>query len=349
MVRLCSYSIQHGQELCVGLQASVVLLFLLLLGGQSVAVAPGDEDGECPVPQYPVSVKVLMDSWRYHTLIAGDRRVWAATTSDRITPRQTVASKNYSSKVRSYTDTIHPYLQWSSEGNCSGGSASVCAGGGGKRLLTQSISKSLPESHTDPLRIYVNVTYSFTGCLGMQQHCDVELLRATHSNGYGSDGIMPDNLIASGVYNGTKQFFFDSDTSVTGFFLALTSVEACVNVSRVLVYRYECPGSDRLPPTSLLRRPATPAPVSGQLRPVMPYCAENAHLRDETLIIACRAGGGWYDGEARCECDSGYREEGTTCKGRQLHNLHSRKSLYSFLQLSGNCPVHPYFFHYLAL
>ena len=68
---------------CVGLQASVVLLFLLLLlGGQSVAVAPGDEDGECPVPQYPVRVKVLMDSWRYHTLLPGGRRVWTATTEE---------------------------------------------------------------------------------------------------------------------------------------------------------------------------------------------------------------------------------------------------------------------------
>ena len=295
---------------------------LLLLLGQSVAVAPGDVDERCrPVPQYPVSVKVLMDSWRYHTLIAG---VWTATTSDRrrMMP-ETVASKNYGSKVRSYTDTIHPYLQWSSEGNCSGGSASVCAGGGGKRLRTQFINKNLSESHTDPVRIYVKVTYSFTDCLGKQRHCDVELLRATHSNGYGSGGIMPNNLIEYNiaVTSGTKQFFFDYGTSVTGFFLALRSREACVNVSRVLVYRYECPGSDRLPPTSLLRRPATPAPVRGQIRHVTPYCAENAHLRNETLTIACTSNGIWNDGVvARCECDSGYREdeEGTTCEGRQL-------------------------------
>ena len=348
VVSLCSYSIQHGQGLCVGLQASVVLLFLLLLG-QSVAVAPGDEDERCPVPQYPVSVKVLMDNWRYHTLIAGGRRVWNATTSDRrqMTP-ETVTSKNNGSKVRSYTDTIHPYLQWSSQGNCSGGSASVCAQGSiEKGLLTQFINKSLPESHTDPLRIYVNVTYSFTDCLGMQQHCDVELLLANYSNndrsGYGSGGIMPDRLIeyTSSVSSGTKQFFFDSSTSVTGFYLALTSIEACVNVSRVSVYRYECPGSDRLPPTSLLRRPATPAPASsGQLRHVTPYCADNAHLRNETLTIACRSDGIWNDGGARCKCNSGYREdeEGTTCKGRQLHNLHSRKSLYSFLQRWSSCP-----------
>ena len=266
-----------------------------------------------------------MDSWRYHTLIGG---VWNATTSDRrrMTPK-TVASKNYDSKVRSYTDTIHPYLQWSSQGNCSGGSASVCAGGGkGERLRTQSINKSLPESHTDPVRIYVNVTYSFTECRGMmQKHCDVELFLANQSNGvsssYSRGGIMPDNLIASSVSSGTKQFFFDSHTSVTGFLLALRSVEACVTVSRVLVYHYECPGSDTLPPTSLLCRPTTPAPVSsGQIRLVKPYCADNAHLRNETLTIVCSSNGRWYDGKARCECDSGYREdeEGTTCKGRHI-------------------------------
>ena len=85
-----------------------------------------------------------------------------------------------------------------------------CAGGHDKekRLLTQFINKNLSESHTDPVRIYVDVTYSFMGCRGMQKHCDVELLRATNSNGYGSGGIMPDSLIeynSSSVSSGTKQ------------------------------------------------------------------------------------------------------------------------------------------------
>ena len=287
---------------------SVLLVtgLLLLLLGQSLAVAPGDEDGECPVPQYPVSVKVLMDSWRYHTLIARDRRVWNATTRDRrrMTP-ETVTSKNNGSKVRSYTDTIHPYLQWSSQGTCGGGSVSVCAGGGGKRLLTQFINKNLSESHTDPVRIYVNVTYSFTDCLEGQQHCDVELLRATNSNGYGSGGIMPDNLIeyTSSVSSGTKQFFFDSDTSVTGFYLALRSRDACVNVSRVLVYRYECPGSDTLPPTSLLRRPATPAPAEGVVA-VTPRNAGNIYFCTVTIpnTLTCTSQGIWIDVENKIIC-----------------------------------------------
>ena len=63
---------------------SVVLVsgLLLLLLGQSVAKAPGDEDERCPVPEYPVNVKVLMDSWRYQTLL-GEEGIWTATTDER--------------------------------------------------------------------------------------------------------------------------------------------------------------------------------------------------------------------------------------------------------------------------
>ena len=86
---------------------------------------------------------------------------------------------------------------------------------------------------------------------------------------------MPDNSIqqnTSGVSSGTKQFFFDSETSFAGIFLVIQSFEACVTVSRVLVYHYECPGHDRLS-TGLERRPATQAPVNGSVS-VTPYCAE---------------------------------------------------------------------------
>ena len=76
---------------CVGLQTGVVLLLLLL--GQLVAMAPGDEDERCPVPYYPVNVKVLMDSWRYQTLL-GEDGVWTATTDGRY--QMTVYSYSYS-------------------------------------------------------------------------------------------------------------------------------------------------------------------------------------------------------------------------------------------------------------
>ena len=37
-----------------------------------MAVAPGDEYDGCEVPDYPVNIKVLLDSWRYQTLLAQD-------------------------------------------------------------------------------------------------------------------------------------------------------------------------------------------------------------------------------------------------------------------------------------
>ena len=159
-------------------------------------------------------------------------------------------------------------------------------------------------------------------CPRQNRDDNFELLLANHSNGtsypYGESGIMPDNSIqyTSGVSSGTKQFFFDSETSVTGIFLEIQSFATCVNVSRVLVYRYECPGHDRLPTRNLLRRPATQSRV-GILESVTPYCAENSHLVNNTSTIFCRYDGVWGNGNARCECNSGYTEdqEGTTCKG----------------------------------
>ena len=203
----------------------------------------------------------------------------------------------------------------------------MCSGGWERKwLLTQFINKTLPAPNTYPVRIFVNITYSFMSC--PRRHCDdnFELLLANFSNGtsyqYGEGGIMPDNSIqnTSGISSDTKQLFFDSETSFAGIFLALRSFEACVTVSRVLVYRYECPGQDRLP-TDLLRRSATPAPVGRSLEPITPYCAENSHLNNKTSTILCRSDGVWVNGNARCECDSGYTEdqEGTTCKGIQVY------------------------------
>ena len=48
----------------------LVLLLLLLSLRDTLAVAPGDEYDGCEVPDYPVNIKVLMDSWRYQKLLA---------------------------------------------------------------------------------------------------------------------------------------------------------------------------------------------------------------------------------------------------------------------------------------
>ena len=57
-------------SMCCSTQASsAALVLLLLLGHQSLAMAPGDEDDVCGVPEYPVNFRVLMDSWRYQRLL----------------------------------------------------------------------------------------------------------------------------------------------------------------------------------------------------------------------------------------------------------------------------------------
>ena len=60
--------------------SSIIFLVLLFILGHTLAVAPGDEDDDgCAVPNYPDNIKVLMDSWRYQTLLPS---TWTATNSD---------------------------------------------------------------------------------------------------------------------------------------------------------------------------------------------------------------------------------------------------------------------------
>ena len=49
---------------------ALALVLLLLVVGESVGDAPGDES--CPAQgEQQVNVRVLMDSWRYQTLLSG--------------------------------------------------------------------------------------------------------------------------------------------------------------------------------------------------------------------------------------------------------------------------------------
>ena len=116
-------------------------------------------------------------------------------------------------------------------------------------------------------------------------------------------------------------FSFDSNEHYSRFYLVLRLHEAAAAliVTRVLVYRYECPGSDRLPPTSLLCLPTTPTPVRGSVA-VTPNCAENAHLSTGAHdSLVCSSDGTWLEiSQINCECNKGYKEteNGTTCEGK---------------------------------
>ena len=189
-------------------------------------------------------------------------------------------------------------------------------------LQTQFINKSLPAPDTYPVRIFVNVTV--TGiCIG--QHCDTDLellvsqIILGEPEKYSGYDIRPDRYIPLSVLNvsDTKQFSFDSQTNSSGFHIRLEADNACVTVSRVLVYRYECPGHDRKP-TGLARRPATQAPNERFVH-AMPYCAKNSHfsVSSNHNSLTCQYNGTWLNDQAHCVCDDGYNNDrdAEVCEG----------------------------------
>ena len=160
----------------------------------------------------------------------------------------------------------------------------------------------------------MNVTLSGT-CSEAGCNEDFELLVSHIISGepekYSGNDIRPDRFIPlSGVpFIGTKRFSFHSQTTSSGFHIRLEGDSVCVTVSRVLVYRYECPGHDRQP-TGLARRPATQAPYAGAVH-VMPFCAENSHFSDISNhnSLTCQYDGTWLNDQSHCECDDGYNND----------------------------------------
>ena len=200
----------------------------------------------------------------------------------------------------------------------------LCFGQPGKKWLqTQFINKSLPAPDTYPVTIFVNVTVSGT-CSEADCDKDFELLVSHIIPGkpevYSGEGIRPDRYIPLSRVNvsDTKQFSFDSQTNSSGFHIRLEANCACVTVSRVLVYRYECPGHDRQPSSGLARRPATQAPNAGAVF-VRPFCAENSHFSDISNHnnLICLYNGTWLNGQAHCVCDDGYNNDrdADVCEG----------------------------------
>ena len=62
--------------------AIMLPLLLLFLSKRALAAAPGDEYDACEVPDYPVNIKVLLDSWRYQTLLVQDNDTAAVWTTE---------------------------------------------------------------------------------------------------------------------------------------------------------------------------------------------------------------------------------------------------------------------------
>ena len=214
---------------------------------------------------------------------------------------------------------------------CGDSTVAVCSGEPGEKWLkTQYINKSLPAPDEYSVRVFVNITYTLT-CPGMgsgvgprmMMMCEreFELLIAHSKTGdYTGDNIMPTNRIEHSqdtINSITKQFYFDVSEEEDGFFLALkrSHKDVCINVSRVLVYRHECPGHEKLS-VGLIRYPATQAPVNGTVS-AMPYCAENSNHSKGSIPdrLVCTAEGEWMNDGTECECDMGYSRKGDKCEG----------------------------------
>ena len=205
---------------------------------------------------------------------------------------------------------------------CENSAVTVCSGEPGEKWLrTQYINKSLPAPDKYPVRVFVNITYSSLACPEMICDPDFELhITRNNMNDYTGDGIMPTNKIQSfqdTAISITQHFYFDLNETETRFSLALRSLPygVCINVSRVLVYRHECPGHEKLS-VGLTRRPATQAPVSGRVS-AMPYCVKNSHHSEISRpgFLVCTFEGHWINDVTQCVCDIGYSRDVDKCKG----------------------------------
>ena len=80
---------------CSVTMAMLLMLLVLFLLRDTLAVAPGDEYDGCEVPDYPVNIKVLIDSWRYQTLLgendANTTNTTAVWTTENTEGRDTVS------------------------------------------------------------------------------------------------------------------------------------------------------------------------------------------------------------------------------------------------------------------
>ena len=160
-------------------------------------------------------------------------------------------------------------------------------------LEIQEIHKSLPTADTYPVRIFVNITFSIN-C--STSECATQLsVRDTSGSSTSTTVIFPDTeLLIEDPGSDHKQFYFDvNQNEFDSFRLTLQSPDSdgCTTVSRVLVYRHECPGPERLD-TGLSVLPSTQAPVNGSV-PVTPFCVENASYIEGSLIdtLECNSEG----------------------------------------------------------
>ena len=207
--------------------------------------------------------------------------------------------------------------QWMENGEtCEASNVSSCSSAS---LETQEIHKSLPTADTYPVRIFVNITFS-TNC--STSECATQLSVRNISSSTSTTVILPDtDLLIEDPGSDRKQFYFDvNQNEFDSFILTLQSPDndGCTTVSRVLVYRHECPGPERLD-TGLSVLPSTQAPVNGSV-PATSSCVENASPTVESHFdtLECNNEGHWINDQTNCQCNVGLFRAGNACKGQSL-------------------------------
>ena len=213
---------------------------------------------------------------------------------------------------------------------CENNTVDLCYGEPGEKWLrTQYINKSLPARDVYPVRIFVNITYSMTCSNETDCESDIKLQVGLPNTNqtlmpYAGDYTMPDNHhLLDTTASGTQQFYFDLNKGVDMFVLTLMishSNDTCVNVSRVLVYRHECPQQS----IGLERRPAIQAPISEAVS-FIPQCAENSYFSFQgRSILQCTSEGKWSNDYEYCQCSMEYFRDNDGCilKGKSNNGLY---------------------------
>lgn len=196
---------------------------------------------------------------------------------------------------------------------------------GSSWVFTQYINKNAPSPVSYPVRVFVNITYTFEQCHG--SHCrDFEVLkyitntenpqRRTSTRNY-DDDIEPDSRINNDSTSSTANLHFDLSPTERGFYLALQERDdrTCVTVNRVLVYLHICPSVE----VGLVHYPATPTKLSGSVM-AMGMCTENAHHTELSRpnLLSCSSAGLWFNDQTLCECNQGYYRDSNDCECKSI-------------------------------
>ena len=189
-------------------------------------------------------------------------------------------------------------------------------------LFTQHIRKDFNNSiYNYPVEVQVELVYRTVGCRERQTGCkeyfflhdyitNTQTLPSTVGTGF----MNTDNYnqlvrvrpaVTSRVYNET--FTFTMQSSQTGFYIAIRDTGSCIAVSRLRVYRYNCPPFQ----TRLVLYPDAPAPASASEN-INITCVDNAVVSGSAQVT-CGSDGRWGPENPVCQCRLGYEDRTTEC------------------------------------